>query len=88
MVERFNIAVKVISQTGHCEHEHKVGNEWVLGATAPAGICLSALHAIHPFARVLMFGGSFPWESDPDVSVVACPDAQNPVVFELRRLPR
>jgi uncharacterized repeat protein (TIGR04076 family) len=33
-----------------------------------------------------MFGGSFPWEKDPDVTTVACPDPDNPVVFELRRL--
>jgi len=33
-----------------------------------------------------MYGGAFPWESDPDVARAACPDADNPVVFELRRL--
>ncbi len=88
MAERHEVLVKVVSQTGKCEQEHKVGEEWVLGAKIPEGICLSAFAALIPNARVLMFGASFPWESDPDVSQVACPDPHNPVVFELKRLPR
>ncbi|GAG37096.1 unnamed protein product, partial [marine sediment metagenome] len=38
-----------------------------------------------PSAQVLQFGGSFPWEDDPNRTTVACPDPANPVVFELRR---
>ena len=86
MAERYEVLVKVISQKGTCEQEHKVGDEWVIGTKTPEGICLSAFHVLHRNAWVLMFGGSFPWESDPDVSKVACPDPGNPVVFELRRL--
>ncbi len=88
MAERYEVAVKVISQKGTCAQEHKVGEEWVIGSKTPAGICLSAFNVLFPTARVLMFGGSFPWETDPDVTTVACPDAANPVVFELRRLPK
>jgi len=88
MAERYEVLVKVVSQKGTCVHEHKVGDEWVIGRKTPEGICLSAFDALLPNARVLMFGGSFPWETDPDVSTVACPDAKNPVVFELRRLPK
>jgi len=36
--------------------------------------------------RTLMFGGTFPWSPDPEAVTVACPDAENPVVFELRRI--
>ena len=86
MAERYDVAVKVIAQEGTCGAEHKVGDEWVLRAKTPEGICLSAFHALFPHTRVLRFNGSFPWETDPDVSIVACPDAKNPVVFELRRL--
>ncbi len=86
MAERYDVLVKVISQKGTCVQEHKVGDEWVIGRKTPEGICLSAFDALFPSARVLMFGGSFPWGTDPDVSTVACPDAKNPVVFELRRL--
>ena len=86
MAERYEVLVRVISQKGTCTLEHKVGDEWVIGKKTPEGMCLSAFDALYPFARVLMFGGSFPWETDPDVTTVACPDAENPVVFELRRL--
>lgn len=88
MAERYEVLVKVVSQKGTCVQEHKVGDEWVIGRKTPEGICLSAFDALFPNARVLMFGGVFPWETDPDVSTVACPDAKNPVVFELRRLPK
>ena len=86
MAERYEVLVRVISQKGTCAFEHKVGEEWVIKGKTPEGICLPAFSALYPSARVLMFGGSFPWESDPDVATVACPDAENPVVFELRRL--
>jgi len=86
MAETYSVAVKVISQKGNCEAEHKVGDEWLVGSKTPEGICLSAFNTMCPDLRALMFGGSFPWSTDPDVATVACTDAQNPVVFELRRL--
>ena len=86
MAEMYEVVAKVISQKGTCGAEHKVGDEWVIGSKTPEGICLSAFDVLLSSARVLMFGGAFPWETDPDVTTVACPDAANPVVFELRRL--
>jgi len=86
MAERYEVLVKVISQRGTCEHQHKVGDEWVIGNTTPAGICLGAFDTMYPYALTLMTGGSFTWSSDPDVATLACPDPENPVVFELRRL--
>ena len=86
MAERYEVRIRVVSQKGTCGHEHKVGEEWVIKNKTPQGICLSAFDALYPSARVLMFGGAFPWETHPDITTVACPDAENPVVFELRRL--
>ncbi len=86
MVERYKIGIRVVSQKGECVLEHKVGDQWIIDKKSPEGICLSAFDALSPNLRVLMFGGAFPWEADPEVSTVACPDAANPVVFELRRL--
>jgi uncharacterized repeat protein (TIGR04076 family) len=48
-------------------------------------ICKWALHSMFPLATVLEFGGAFPWESDPNKALVACPDPHRIVVFELRR---
>lgn len=86
MAERYKVSLKVISQKGTCALEHKVGDQWVTEGKTPEGICLSAFDALFPSLQVLRFGGSFPWEKNPDVTTVACPDAINPVVFELRRL--
>lgn len=80
------IVARVISQKGRCEAGHKVGDEFVIGQTAPDGICSWALNTLFPCAEVLQFGGSFPWEQDPDKARVACPDPDNPLVFELRRV--
>ena len=83
----YQVAVRVVSQEGFCDCNHKVGDEWIIGKTTPAGVCLHALSDMYPYLWALMFGGSFPWESDPDIATgVACSDAKNPVVFELRRV--
>ena len=86
MAERYEIAVKVVSQKGECANEHKVGEEWIFDRKSPEGICLSAFNALLPDLRALMFNGRLPWTEDPDVTWIGCPDAKNPVVFELRRL--
>lgn len=86
MVEWSPVSVKVISQKGKCDQEHKVGDEWIVGMKTPAGICLAAYNSIYPYIRVLMFGGAYPWQEDPTTVQVTCTDPKNPVVFELRRL--
>lgn len=80
------IQATVISVGGHCAQGHKVGQSWVMEGTTPAGICLSGLASLLPRLTALRFGAEFPWAEDKDTAVVACPDAKNPVVFELRRI--
>jgi uncharacterized repeat protein (TIGR04076 family) len=82
-----NVIAKVISQKGTCEAGHRVGDEFIIGQKTPPGICSWAFYTPFPFAEVLQFGGSFPWEKDPNKATIACPDPANPVVFELRRGP-
>ena len=86
MAERYEVLIRVISQKGICDNEHKVGDEWIIGRKTPADMCLGAWHTIYPDFISLMTGGSLPWENDPDSSTVSCPDPDSPVVFELRRL--
>ena len=84
----YDVAIKVKSWSNICPVGHKVGDEWIVKGTegrAP-GICLLAFSAIFPSLQMLMFGGSFPWEPNPDVVLVPCPDARNPMVFELSRI--
>jgi len=87
MAGSYKVSAEVISQQGTCEAGHKVGDRWVIGEKTPEGLCIFAFGSLLPFITPLMYGGSFPWEKDPDVTTVACPDAENPVVFEIRRLP-
>ncbi|MDD4859962.1 MAG: TIGR04076 family protein [Dehalococcoidales bacterium] len=80
------LTVKVISQKGTCAAGHKVGDTFTMGGEkTPAGVCPWAFYTLFPFATVLEFGGAFPWEKEPGMTTVACPDPGNPVVFELRR---
>jgi len=81
------VVAKVISQRGTCEAGHRVGNEFVIGQKASPGICSWAFYTLFPFTEVLQFGGSFPWEKDSNKATIACPDPENPVIFELRREP-
>jgi len=77
---------RVVSQKGSCEAGMTVGQEFAFGDITPAGICSFLYHAAFPFAVALQYGATFPWEEDPDTATVACPDAANPVVIELRRM--
>ena len=86
MAKRYKVSIRVVSQTGTCVRGHKVGDEWLIEKTTPEGLCLGAFASLLPFLQVMRHGGAFPWEVDPDAVTAACPDAANPVVFELRRL--
>jgi len=86
MADSYDVVIKVVSQKGRCANRHKVGDEWIIKGKTPGGICLSAFNSLSFSAHTLRFGGVFPWESNPDTATAACPDAGNPVVFELRRL--
>ncbi len=87
MVETYALVAKVISQKGICSAGHKVGDEFVMGELTPVGLCSWAFYTLFPFASTLQYNGSFPWESDPEKTTVACPDPENPVVFQLQRVP-
>jgi len=86
MSEWYQVKAKVISQKGTCSAGHKVGDEFIIGETVPDGMCSWAFYTLFPFVSGLQSGGSFPWEKDPDQATVACPDAENPLVFQLTRV--
>jgi uncharacterized repeat protein (TIGR04076 family) len=57
------------------------------GETIQGRICISALYSFMPKVFAMRYGADFPWLKDnKDVSTHACPDAFNPVVFEIRRI--
>jgi uncharacterized repeat protein (TIGR04076 family) len=86
MAEKNKIIARVVSQKGHCEAKHCVGDEFVIDDITPGNMCSWAFYSIFPFYSALKFGGSFPWEKDSNKAIVACPDPDNPVQFEIRRI--
>jgi uncharacterized repeat protein (TIGR04076 family) len=81
----FEVTATVVSQKGTCEAKHRVGDSFVIGECTPPGLCTWAFCSLFSFASVLQAGASFSWEKEAGTSMVACPDPDNPVVFELRK---
>ena len=83
----FKIVARVIQQEGHCAAGHQVGDEVVFdGQTIEGKICIHALYSFLPKVFSMRYDARFPWLEDQDVATHACPDAWNPVVFEIRRI--
>jgi len=81
------IEAKVISQKGICALGHKVGDKIKFTETGIEGkICIHALYSMLPAVFAMMYEAQFPWLKDPDKKTHACPDAFNPVVFEISRI--
>ncbi len=81
------VEVTVKSQKGMCHFGHKVGDKIVFnGRTIRGPICYSALTTIMPRVYAMRFNAEFPWEKDKNVVCSVCPDSENPVVFEIRRM--
>ena len=77
------------SQKGKCAFGHRVGDKIVFdGKTVKGDICYSALMVVLPKVYAMRYGVEFPRAKDKDVIRNACPDAENPVVFEIRRIRR
>ncbi|MDH7489096.1 MAG: TIGR04076 family protein [Anaerolineae bacterium] len=83
----YRVICKVVRQEGHCAMGHQVGDEVIMDESGVHGtICFHALYSLIPKAFAMMYGANFPWLEDKDVTTHACPDAENPVVFEVRRV--
>jgi len=87
MSQTYKIIATVQSVKGHCGFGHQVGDQVVFdGETVQGRVCLSALYSFLPKVFAMRYGADFPWLEDKDVATHACPDAFNPVVFELKRI--
>jgi uncharacterized repeat protein (TIGR04076 family) len=83
----YTIIARVIRQEGHCVAGHQVGDEVVFeGQTIQGKICIHALYSFLPKVFALRYGAEFPWVENRDLATHACPDAGNPVVFEIQRM--
>jgi len=82
------IEVKVASVKGTCSLGHKPGDVVKITEEGIEGkICIHALYSLLPAAFAMLYEARFPWLKDnPDRKTHACPDAANPVVFEISRI--
>ena len=83
----YKITATVQSVNGHCDFGYRVEDRVVFdGKTVQGRVCLHALYSFLPKVFAMRYGANFPWLEDKDVATHACPDAFNPVVFEIRRV--
>ena len=83
----YEVVARVVEQGGHCAAGHQVGDQVTFdGLTVRGKVCIHALYSFLPKVFAMRYGAQFPWLDDPDVATHACPDAKNPVVFEIRRV--
>jgi uncharacterized repeat protein (TIGR04076 family) len=81
------VKLKVVSQKGICHLNHKIGDEIIVSENGISGdICIHALYSILPKAFAIMYGAKFPWLKDNENPRHACPDGENPVIFELEKI--
>jgi len=80
------MTINITIINGVCQGDHhKVGQEFIVEHTTPAGMCLDAWNAIAPYVSALRFGGNFPWEKEEGVATIHCPDPKG-ITLELRRV--
>lgn len=81
------VKIKVVSQKGVCQINHKLGDEIIVSENGIQGnICLHALYSLLPKAFAIMYGATFPWLKSFENPRHACPDGKNPVIFEFERI--
>ena len=67
---------------------HEEGQEYIVGPDMkmPEGFCHWAWGHIKSGATTLSYGGSYPWNAEPKVSIECCTDGLRPVVYKLERI--
>ena len=87
MEDFYEIVATVKQAKGHCAAGHKVGDKVVFKHKSMDGnICFGALSSMIPKVYAMRYGANLPWLENKDVATHACPDPENPVIFELRRI--
>jgi uncharacterized repeat protein (TIGR04076 family) len=87
MATGYPIEVRVVEIRGRgaCPLDIKVDNIFRSDREVGA-VCHWAAHTLLPFTTALRFGGDLSWEAEPGLARICCPDPENSVVFEIRRL--
>ncbi len=79
------IVAAIADVKGTCRAGHHAGDLLPVSARNTGGLCGYLYHAAFPYILMLQFGGSFPW-GDPNRIELRCPDKENMVTVDLRRV--
>lgn len=81
----YPVVATVKSIKGTCNACHRIGDMIPVSARNPGGLCGYLYFTSFPSILLLQFGGNYPWD-DPDCVELDCPDKNNQVTIELRRI--
>ncbi|MDY6844664.1 MAG: TIGR04076 family protein [Thermodesulfobacteriota bacterium] len=77
--------IRIVVTDGECQGKfHKIGQEFIVEHTTPAGMCIGAWNAVAPYVTTLRCGGDFPWEKEKGVATIHCPDPKG-ITLRLQR---
>jgi uncharacterized repeat protein (TIGR04076 family) len=81
------VRVTIVEMNEGCPLGFKPGDTWIVDPTRTPvpDMCADAYEAVRAAVVSMGFGGEFPFHGK-DVTWVACPDPNRPVVYEIRRL--
>jgi len=99
MAHNIKLIARITGVKGSCSVGHKIGEEFEVhlyekgewstaerkGTRAP-NMCAHLFYAIFPYLAVLQYDGGFPWSQDKDLFRMNCPDPENCVSVEIRRI--
>ena len=80
------VVAKVIGKQADCSIGMEIGDEYELSTHKCGDFCGLFYHHIAGWVKTLQFGGSVPIFPDPDTQVWVCPNANNQVKIELKRI--
>ncbi|MBI2906899.1 MAG: TIGR04076 family protein [Chloroflexi bacterium] len=82
----YRVTGRVSRIKGTCSAGHKEGDEFDFSSSLAPPLCAGFFHDIWPWVQIFRSGGSLPYLKDPDFLVLQCPDFQNCLRIELRRI--
>lgn len=80
------VVAKVVDMQGDCTIGMKPGDEFELSLHKCGEFCGYFYHNIHNWITMLQFGGDSPLGDNPDAMIWECPNSNNRVKIELKRV--
>lgn len=82
----YRVVVTCKEVKGHCAAGQQPGDRATFeGMNFGGRLCIHALVSMMGKVFAMQQGIHFGWLADPDLATHACPDAANPVTYEIRR---